>query len=134
MSTKELRPGDMVRVRTAEEILATLDDEGTVEGIPFMPEMIPHVDRHYRVSKRIEKICWFTAESSSRRLPGTLFLEDLRCDGSAHGGCQAECRIYWKEAWVERVEANAPERRSDDGVARAAPRLRERPDTDDEDI
>jgi hypothetical protein len=114
MSTKELRPGDMVRVRTAEEILATLDDEGTVEGIPFMPEMIPHVGRHYRVSKRIEKICWFTAESSSRRLPGTLFLEDLRCDGSAHGGCQAECRIYWKEAWVERVEANAPERRSDE--------------------
>ena len=56
MSTKELRPGDMVRVRTAEEILATLDDEGTVEGIPFMPEMIPNVDRHYRVSKRIEKI------------------------------------------------------------------------------
>jgi hypothetical protein len=109
-----LRPGDLVRVRSASEILATLDDDGTVEGIPFMPEMIPNVDKRYRVSKRIEKICWYTAESSSRRLPGTLLLEDLRCDGSGHGGCQAECRIYWKEAWVERVEEGAPEHRSDD--------------------
>ena len=101
-------------MRTAREIRATLDDDGTVDGIPFMPEMIRHVDKHYRVSKRIEKICWYTPESSSRRLPDTLLLEDLRCDGSAHGGCQAECRIYWKEAWVERVDEGAPEQRSDD--------------------
>jgi hypothetical protein len=115
LHTKELRPGDVVRVRTAREILATLDEDGTVEGIPFMPEMIPHVDKHYRVSKRVEKICWYTADSSSRRLPNTLLLEDLRCDGSAHGGCQAECRIYWKEAWVERLGADSSEQRSDDG-------------------
>ncbi len=114
MTTKPLRPGDLVRVRTATEILATLDEDGTVEGIPFMPEMLEYVDRQYRVSKRIEKICWYTPESSSRRLPGTLFLEDLRCDGSGHGGCQAECRIYWKEAWVERVEDGTPEQRSDE--------------------
>jgi hypothetical protein len=111
---KELRPGDLVRVRSAREILATLDGDGTVEGIPFMPEMIQHVDRRFRVSKRIEKICWYTPESSSRRLPNTVLLEDLRCDGTAHGGCQAECRIYWKDAWVERVDENAPVRRSDD--------------------
>jgi hypothetical protein len=113
LRTKKLRPGDAVRVRTAQEILATLDDDGTFEGIPFMPEMLPHVDKHYRVANRIEKICWFTEESSSRRLPNTLLLEDLRCDGSAHGGCQAECRIYWKEAWVERVEEGARQRSSD---------------------
>lgn len=111
---RPLRPGDLVRVRSASEILATLDEDGTVEGIPFMPEMLTHVDKHYKVSKRIEKICWYTAESSSRRLPGTLFLEELRCDGAAHGGCQAECRIYWKEAWVDRVEPGTPEHRSDD--------------------
>ena len=35
----------------------------------------------------------------------TVFLEDLRCDGSAHGGCQAGCRIYWKESWLRRVES-----------------------------
>ena len=34
----------------------------------------------------------------------TVYLEDLRCDGSGHGGCQAGCRIYWKEAWLRRVD------------------------------
>jgi hypothetical protein len=110
---KELRRGDLVRVRSAREILSTLDDDGMVEGIPFMPEMIPYVDRQFRVSKRIEKICWYTPESSSRRLSNTVLLEELRCDGTAHGGCQAECRIYWKDDWIERVDATAPERRSD---------------------
>ena len=121
---KELRPGDLVRVRSAREILATLDGDGTVEGIPFMPEMIQHVDRRFRVSKRIEKICWYTPESSSRRLPNTVLLEDLRCDGTAHGGCQAECRIYWKERMGRARRRDAPVRRSDDESRRGAPRVR----------
>jgi hypothetical protein len=101
-------------VRSAREILATLDEDGTVDGIPFMPEMLQYVDRRFRVSKRVEKICWYTPESSSRRLPDTVLLEGLRCDGTAHGGCQAECRIYWKDAWVEHVDENAPEHESDE--------------------
>src|SRR4051794_17968284 len=35
-------------------------------------------------------------------------LNYLRCDGSAHGGCQAGCRLYWKEAWLRRVDASEP--------------------------
>jgi len=27
----------------------------------------------------------------------------LRCDGAAHGDCQAGCLLFWKEAWLERV-------------------------------
>ena len=34
----------------------------------------------------------------------TVYLEDLRCDGSGHGGCQAGCKLYWKEAWLRRVD------------------------------
>ena len=113
---EDFRRGDLVRVRSAREILATLDADGMVDGIPFMPEMIPYVDRQFRVSKRIEKICWYTPESSSRRLSNTVLLEELRCDGTAHGGCQAECRIYWKDDWIERVDAPVPERRSDAGT------------------
>jgi hypothetical protein len=30
---------------------------------------------------------------------------DLRCDGSAHDGCQAGCLLFWKEAWLRRVTA-----------------------------
>src|ERR1700730_18377964 len=41
----------------------------------------------------------------SRRLYDVVHLEGLRCGGSAHGGCQAQCFLYWKEAWLNRVKA-----------------------------
>ena len=37
-------------------------------------------------------------------MEATVYLEDLRCDGSGHGGCQAGCKLYWKEAWLRRVD------------------------------
>src|SRR4029079_12510010 len=27
-----------------------------------------------------------------------------RCAGASRGGCQAECRFYWKESWLRRVD------------------------------
>ncbi len=38
-----------------------------------------------------------------RLMGATVFLEDLRCDGSAHDGCQRNCLIFWKEAWLKSV-------------------------------
>src|SRR5262249_12858034 len=46
--------------------------------------------------------------SGSRRLPNAVLLGDLRCDGSGHEGCQAGCRIFWKEAWLRKVAPDAP--------------------------
>lgn len=113
MSDRQLRPGDVVRVRSGEEILATLDGTGALDGVPFMPEMLQYVGREFRVSKRAEKICDMIGPGGSRRMRDTVLLEDLRCDGAAHGGCQARCRIYWKEAWLERIDAKAPTRTGD---------------------
>ncbi len=102
---RPLRPGDTVEVRPAAEILATLDENASLEAVPFMPEMLKYVGRRFSVSRRVEKIC-DTAGGTylSRRMRSTVLLEDLRCDGSGHGGCQAGCRLYWKEAWLQRVD------------------------------
>ena len=35
-----LFPGDLVEVRAPEEILRTLDADGTLDHLPFMPEMV----------------------------------------------------------------------------------------------
>ena len=40
----------------------------------------------------------------SRRLYDTVHLEGLRCTGQSHGGCQAQCFLFWKEAWLKRVK------------------------------
>jgi hypothetical protein len=104
---RPLRRGDIVEVRPATEILATLDENGALDDTPFMPEMLQYVGRRFTVSRRVEKICDTIAVTGSRRMHDTVYLEDLRCDGSGHGGCQAGCRIYWKEAWLRPVDSDA---------------------------
>jgi hypothetical protein len=105
--TPPLRPGDVVEVRSPGEILATLDATGAVEMMPFMPEMIRYAGRRYKVSRRVDRICDTIARTGSRRMRATVYLEDVRCDGSHHGRCQAGCRIYWKESWLRRVDHDA---------------------------
>ena len=104
-----LRPGDLVEVRSEQEILATLDENGTVSGLPFMPEMLAYCGQRLRVFKRADKTCDTLHYSGSRRLYDAVHLETARCSGEAHGGCQAQCLLFWKEAWLKRVSAT-PER------------------------
>jgi hypothetical protein len=101
---RPLRRGDIVEVRPSAEILATLDADGTLDGVPFMPEMLQYAGRRFRVSTRVEKFCDTIQTSRSRRIRDTVYLDDLRCDGSGHGGCQAGCRLYWKEDWLVRAD------------------------------
>jgi hypothetical protein len=98
-----LRPGELVRVRDAAEILASLDDNASLDGLPFMPEMLQFSGRTFRVHKRADKTCDTIELSGLRRMTGTVHLDDLRCDGSGHGGCQAGCLLFWKEAWLTRA-------------------------------
>ena len=107
MGQDELRRGDWVEVRGPAEILATLDEEGKLEALPFMPEMAAYCGRRFTVLARAEKLCDGIEYSGSRRLPASVLLEDLRCDGSHHDGCQAACRLLWKEAWLKAVTPEA---------------------------
>lgn len=97
-----LRCGENVAVRSEPEILSTLDTAGTMDGLPFMPEMAKHCGGVFRVSKRADKTC--VEGDSVRSMANAVFLADLRCDGRAHGGCQRMCTIFWKEAWLRRTD------------------------------
>lgn len=104
-----LRAGDWVEVRSKEEILRTLDRDGRLERLPFMPQMFQYCGHRFRVYKRAHKTCDTINFSGGRRLPGGIHLENLRCDGGAFGGCQAACLIFWKEAWLKPVDRPADE-------------------------
>ena len=99
-----LRPGEPVEVRSEQEILATLDETGAIDGMPFMPEMLEFCGMRFRVYKRADKTCNTINKMESLRLHDTVHLEGLRCSGSAHGGCQALCMVFWKEAWLKRAD------------------------------
>lgn len=105
----QLRVGDWVRVANREKILATLDERGRVDGLPFMPEMLAFAGRSFQVSAVTHRTCDTVKTSggsgTTRRMDGAVHLEDLRCDGSAHDGCQARCLLFWKEDWLEAAPA-----------------------------
>jgi hypothetical protein len=100
-----LRVGDRVRVRSREAILATLDAEGAVDGLPFMPEMLAFAGQTLPVDAVAHRTCDTVKTSgtsgTTRRMEGAVHLGGTRCDGSWHGGCQARCLLFWKQAWLE---------------------------------
>jgi hypothetical protein len=98
--------GDVVRVRSREELLATLDENGRLEGQPFMPEMLEFAGRELPISAIAHKTCDTISRPSTglRQLDHTVHLAGARCDGSAHGGCQAGCLLFWREEWLERPD------------------------------
>jgi len=104
-----LLAGDWVEVKSREQILATLDKDGNLDGMPFMPEMLRYCGQRFPVYKRAHKTCdYSTGGMEARRVPSTVHLDGLRCTGEAHGGCQAECLLFWKEAWLKKVDGSRP--------------------------
>ena len=111
------KAGDRVRVRSREEILATLDAQGMRDGLPFMPEMLAFCGREMRVFRRAHKSCDTIHKTGNRRMRGAVHLEEARCDGSAHGGCGAACLLFWKEEWLEPVATGSGARGASAGAA-----------------
>jgi hypothetical protein len=101
-----LRVGELVEVRSEAEILATLDERGELEALPFMPEMLQFCGQQVRVHKLATKVCDTINWSGIHRMDNAVHLAGVRCDGQAHGGCQAGCLIYWKDAWLKRVDTD----------------------------
>ena len=98
----KLKVGDWVEVRSKEEILQTLDGNGQLDGMPFMPEMFAFCGKRFQVFKRAHKTCDTVFPIRSRRVADAVHLQ-TRCDGGAHGGCEAACLLFWKEKWLKRV-------------------------------
>ena len=92
--------GEPVEVKSAAEIAATLDADGKLDGMPFMPEMLAFCGRRLKVSRRADKTC-VEGFYGMRKLGGAVLLEEARCDGAAHGGCQRNCMMFWKEEWLK---------------------------------
>ncbi|UAC01528.1 hypothetical protein Dvina_07505 [Dactylosporangium vinaceum] len=100
----DLKTGDLVEVRSEEEILATLDEQGELDALPFMPEMLQYCGKRFRVYKSAHKTCDTMQRSGMRKMEHAVHLVGLRCDGGGHGGCQAGCLLFWKTAWLSKVD------------------------------
>jgi hypothetical protein len=99
--------GDWVEVVSKEDILKTLDKNGRLDGLPFMPQMFKYCGQRFRIYKSAYKTCdTVSGNYAGRRLQDGVHL-NLRCDGHAFGGCEAGCLIFWKSAWLKPVDGPA---------------------------
>ena len=97
-----LHPGDLVEVKSEHEIRELLDENGAFHGLVFLDGMRGHCGKQFRVHKRLERM--FLEESKEfRRLKNTVLLEGVLCDGAGIG-CDRSCFLFWREAWLKRVE------------------------------
>jgi len=101
-----IEPGSLVRIKTEKEIISTLESDGTLDRLPFMPEMRKYCGRIFRVYKPADTSCVDTI--GARRIEDAVYLEGMRCDGTTHDGCQKLCPIIWKTAWLTEVESANP--------------------------
>ncbi len=99
-----LQPGDLVEVRSAEEMLATLDSSGRLKGMALMPQMLGYAGQRFKVYKKMERIL-IENTGEIRRLKNTVLLEGNMCDGY-QGACDKSCFYFWREAWLRKVDAN----------------------------
>jgi len=105
-SSERLSPGDIVEVKAPDEILQTLDADGTLGHLPFMPEMVEFCGKRFHVSRRVLKTCisGSIAMMLGFRTDDVVVLDGLRCSGAAHDGCEKACTIFWREAWLRKVD------------------------------
>jgi hypothetical protein len=99
-----LKKGDLVKIRSSEEIAKTLDGKNQFERCEFMETMWQFCGGTYNVFKRVEKILdpW---TNKLRKCKNLVILEGLMCHGDpTHASaCDRTCLYYWNEAWLKRV-------------------------------
>jgi hypothetical protein len=99
-----LQAGDHVRVKSREEIQATLDRWNRLKGTSFMDEMWPYCGTTQGVLKRVDR---FLDERDYRmkKCRGMIFLEGVMCEGTKdYGRCDRSCYFFWREEWLEKID------------------------------
>ncbi|MDG7000295.1 MAG: hypothetical protein JRN15_14420 [Nitrososphaerota archaeon] len=104
-----LQPGELVEVKSLDEILATLDSTGKHRGLGFSGEMREYCGRRMRVFKRVERICLESRPGVLRKLKNTVLLEGCICRGGDMG-CDRSAFLFWRECWLKRVDPDGLER------------------------
>jgi hypothetical protein len=116
-----LRVGDEVEVKSLAEIRATLDADGCIAALPFQREMEAFCGRRFRVFRVVDKIYDYGRSRKLRNVTGSVSLAGVRCAGTAHGGCQAQCSLMWREEWLRKVPPGAVRGPSATSADTAAP-------------
>jgi hypothetical protein len=101
-----LQPGELVRVKSHAEILATITKGGLNRGLLFDKEMVPYCGRTFRVRARVSR---FVSEKTGRltklKTPAVI-LDEVWCRSRYSNQkmfCPRSIYSWWREIWLERL-------------------------------
>jgi len=101
-----LQPGELVRVKPYQEILASLNAGNYNRGLFFDAEMVPYCGGTYRVLKVVHQIVDEKTGKMRRMKSPCIILDGAACQG-LYSTCRMFCPRsiypYWREIWLERV-------------------------------
>lgn len=99
-----LQPGDRVRVRSRDEIRATLSDWNRLNGCGFMEEMWEFCGTEQTVMKKMGRFL-DEQDYTLKRVRGNMYLlEGVICNGTVDWGpCDRSCFFFWREEWLEKL-------------------------------
>jgi hypothetical protein len=104
-----LRSGDLVRVKSYEEILATLDVKLSNRGLSFDAELVPFCGKVFRVSTCVERFVDEKTGQLRRMKTPAVILEGVTCKALYSGQrmfCPRSIHLWWREIWLERVSVD----------------------------
>jgi hypothetical protein len=104
-SRGHLESGDTVRVRSIEEVRSTLDVWKELRGCAFLESMWQYCGTTQVVMQRMERFV-DERDYKVKKVNGIVLLEGAICRGTAvFGRCDRCCYLFWREEWLEKVEA-----------------------------
>jgi hypothetical protein len=120
-----LQPGELVRMKSYEDILATLDTGSSNRGLNFDAEFVPYCGRIFRVQKPVERfIDEKTGYMRTLKTPAVI-LDGVYCKSVFAGKrmfCSRRIYLWCREIWLERVaEAAVDTAQLPPGAARQTP-------------
>jgi hypothetical protein len=100
-----LQVGDLVRVKSLEQILETVDKRLVNRGLGFHPVMVPYCGKTFRVKQRLRKIINEKTGRLTTLKNSCLVLDGVSCRGQFTRplNCPRAMPPYWREIWLERV-------------------------------
>lgn len=101
--SEPLKVGDHVRIRSWQDIEATLDPFKELKGCAFLSEMKQFCDTNQTVLQVMERFL-DERDYKVKKVRGIVLLEGILCRGTpVFGRCDRCCHLFWREEWVERV-------------------------------
>jgi hypothetical protein len=99
-----LQAGDWVRVRSLEDIQATLNPWKELKGCAFLPYMVEYCGTTQQVLKPLQRFL-DERDYKVKKARGVVLLEGVICQGTpVFGPCDRSCFLFWREEWLEKID------------------------------